>query len=126
MLMWIMLCSTHRYHGVASLSTEEQLQEQGEAAGRSAAIRDHKSLAQECYLDKETLRACETGVFIRTFKTPEEAVWTISILLENLQLLSKHHDAARIFDKVGLTPYFSLPTMGARCQKILSIIEYPN
>ena len=29
-------------------------------------------LAQECYVDKETLRACNTGVFVGTFKTTEE------------------------------------------------------
>lgn len=45
-------------------------------------------LAQECYVDKETLRACETGVFIGAFKTPEEAVWALSIMSENLQLLA--------------------------------------
>ena len=31
-------------------------------------------LAQECYVDKQTLRACKIGVFIGTYKTPEEAV----------------------------------------------------
>lgn len=39
----------------------------------------------------------------------KEAVWTVSIMLENLELLSHHNNAARIFDKVGLMPYFSLP-----------------
>ena len=80
-------------------------------------------LAQECYVDKETLRACEIGVFVGTFKTREEAVWTMSILPENLQLLSKHHDTARIFDKVGLTPYFSLPPWGLDVKRSYQLLN---
>ena len=59
-------------------------------------------LAQEWYVDKETLRACDIGVFKGTFKTPEEVVWTVSIVLKNLQLLAQHNDAMKIYEKVGL------------------------
>ena len=60
-------------------------------------------LAQECYVDKKTIRACETGVFVGTFKTLEEAVWTVNIVPENLQLQAQHNDAMKIYKKVGLS-----------------------
>ena len=37
-------------------------------------------LAQECYVDKQTLQAYNIGVFTGTFKTEEEKVWTVTIL----------------------------------------------
>ena len=69
-------------------------------------------LAHECYVDKETLRACDTSVFMGTFKTLEDAVWTVSIIPENPQLLAQHNNAMKIYEKVGLAQYFSLPIWG--------------
>ena len=33
---------------------------------------------QECYVDKQTLQAYNIGVFISTFKTQEDKVWTMT------------------------------------------------
>ena len=80
-------------------------------------------LVHECYVDKETLRACETRVFIGNFKTAKETVWTVSIMPKNLQLLAQHNDAAKIFEKVGLLPYFSLPLWGIDVKRSYQLIN---
>ena len=42
-------------------------------------------LAQECYVDKQTLQAYNIGVFTGTFKTEEDKVWTVTILPEEFR-----------------------------------------
>lgn len=74
-------------------------------------------------MDKETLRACDTGVFVGTFKTPEEAVWTVSIMPKNLQLLALHNDAMKIYEKVGLAQYFSLLPWGIDIKRAYQVIS---
>ena len=68
--------------------------------------------AQECYVDKQTLQAYNIGVFAGTFKTEEEKVWTMTILLEKFQKIQVHIDAMAIYVKGGLESYFSLPSWG--------------
>ena len=58
-----------------------------------------------------------------TFKTPEEAVWTVSIVPENLQLLAQHNDAMKIYEKVGLSQYFSLPPWGIDVKRAYEVIS---
>ena len=84
--------AAQQYHRKSSYKSKARLLEEVQPFGITKI-----QLAQECYVDKEILRACETGVFVGTFKTLEEAVWTVSILLENLQLLAQHNDAMKIY-----------------------------
>ena len=44
-------------------------------------------------------------------------------MLENLQLLAQHNDAAKIFEKVGLLQYFSLPPWGIDVKRSYQIIS---
>ena len=67
--------------------------------------------------------ACDTGVFIGTFKTPEDADWTVSIIPENLQLLAQHNDAMKIYEKVGLAQYFFLTPCGIDVKRAYEVIS---
>lgn len=66
-------------------------------------------LAQECYVDKENLRAFQTAVFTGSFKTMEGATWTVSIIPDNIEQMYRHADVMKLFSKVGLQHYLSLP-----------------
>ena len=63
-------------------------------------------------MDKQTLQAYNIGVFTGTFKTEEDKVWTVTILLEEFRQIQVHTDAMEIYTKVGLESYFSLPSWG--------------
>ena len=78
--------------------------------------------AQECYIDKPTLQAYNIGVFIGTFKTEEDKVWSVTISPEEIRQTQVHTDAMAIHTKVGLESYFSLPAWGMDVQKAHQLI----
>ncbi|KAI5078964.1 hypothetical protein GOP47_0006635 [Adiantum capillus-veneris] len=80
-------------------------------------------LAQECYIDKETLRSFNSRVFTGTFKTTEETAWTVSILPDNLQMLVRHQDVVTIYSKVALVPYLPLPPWGMDVKRAYQMLS---
>ena len=82
--------------------------------------------AQECYVDKSTLQAYNLGVFIGTYKTEQEVVWTMIILPEKFRKMQVHANAMAIYGKVGLESYFSLPSLGMdilRAHQVLTTLQ---
>ena len=51
-------------------------------------------------------------MFTGTFKTKEDNIWRVTILLEEFRQIQVHADAMAIYTKVGLEFYFSLPSWG--------------
>lgn len=83
-------------------------------------------LAQECYVDKETLRAFQTAIFTGSFKTAEGSPWTVSLMPDNFQPIGTHKESMKVYSKVGLQVYFSLPPWGMdvkRCYQLLSTLD---